>query len=402
MAALEYWLWLSSAEISLRAKAALLERFGDAESAFNSPNGAFRETAGLTRLETETLEKRDLSSARDIAAACAQQELSIVTMQDAAYPARLRYIFAPPVVLYVKGVLPPLDSSVAIAVVGTRHASVYGRKMARDLAYQMAASGAVILSGLTEGIDAEAAWGTLAAGGRCIGVLGTPHEAKCGQLADTVAARGALISEYAPGTRPQRSFFRERNRITAGLSLGVLAVEAPEKSGTRLFVEEAASQGKEIFAVPGNADAECSAGTLAMLKDGAKLATCGWDVLSEFEALYPGALRRSDALHAPEEPAPKPAPAGERSAPADKKPEAALDKPGGGDYIDLRQQLSELSEDQLRIIAAMDAGPVHVDDIVERSQLPVAKVLRQLTMLELKGYVGRIPGRRFERRITKK
>ena len=402
VAALETWLWLSSAELSLRAKAALLERFGDAETAFSSPDGAFREMTGLTRQEAETLEKRDLSRVRDIAAACAQQELRIVTMQDAAYPARLRYIFAPPVVLYVRGELPPLDSFPAVAVVGTRRASVYGRKMARDLSYQMAASGAMILSGLTAGIDAEAARGALAAGGRCIGVLGTPHEAERGRLAETVAARGALISEYAPGTRLQRSFFRERNRITAGLSLGVLAVEAPEKSGTRLFVEEAAAQGKEIFAVPGNADAEGSAGTLAMLKDGAKLVTCGWDVLSEFEALYPGALKRSSALHAPEEPAPKPVPVGEHSAPAEKKPKAALDKPGAGDYIDLKQQLSELSEDQLRIIAAMDAGPVHVDDIVERSQLPVAKVLAQLTMLELKGYVGRLPGRLFERKISKK
>lgn len=402
MAALETWLWLSSAELSLRAKTALLERFGDAENAFSAPSGAFLATPGLSRQEAELLERRDLGRVREIAALCAQQEVRIVTMQDAAYPARLRYIFAPPVVLYVRGELPPLDSLPAIAVVGTRRASVYGRKMARDLAFQMAASGAVILSGLTAGIDAEAAWGALAAGGKCIGVLGTPHEAERGQLAETVAARGALISEYAPGTRPQRSFFRERNRITAGLSLGVLAVEAPEKSGTRLFVEEAASQGKEIFAVPGNADAEGSAGTLAMLKDGAKLVTCGWDVLSEFEALYPGALKRSGALHAPEEPAPKPVPLGGRTAQAEKKPKPALDKPGAGDYIDLKQQLSELNEDQLRIIAVMDAGPVHVDDIVERSQLPVAKVLAQLTMLELKGYVGRLPGRLFERRITKK
>ena len=195
MAALEYWLWLSSAELSLRAKAALLDRFGDAETAFNAPSGAFLETAGLSRQEAELLEKRDLRRVREIAALCGQQELRILTMQDAAYPARLRYIFAPPVVLYVKGELPPLDSSVAIAVVGTRRASVYGRKMARDLAYQMASSGAVIVSGLTAGIDAEAAWGTLAAGGQCIGVLGTPHELERGQLADTVAARGALISE---------------------------------------------------------------------------------------------------------------------------------------------------------------------------------------------------------------
>ena len=395
MAALEYWLWLSASEISARAKAAVLEQFGDPETAFFAPDGALAGLEGLSRQEGETLERRNLGAVNGIVTACAQQELHILTMQDAAYPRRLTHIFAPPAVLYVRGELPPVDSSVAIAVVGTRKASVYGRKMARDLSYQMASSGAVIVSGLTAGIDGETAWGALQAGGRVVGVLGTAHEAERGQLANTVAARGALISEYPPGSRQLRSNFRDRNRITAGLSLGVLAVEAPEKSGTRLFVEEAANQGKEIFAVPGNADAESSAGTLAMLKEGAMLATCGWDVLREFDALYPGALRRTEQLHAPEEPAPKP-------EPAEKKKEPALDKPKSGGYIDLKQQLSELSEDQLRIIAAMDAGPVHVDDIVERSQLPVAKVLGQLTMLELKGYVGRLPGRRFERIITKK
>ena len=308
MAALEYWLWLSASEVSARAKAALREHFGDAQAAFFSPPGAFTGLDGVSLREAETLEKRDLSRVREIALACEQQELRILTFQDAAYPARLRNIFAPPVVLYVKGELPPLDSCVSIAVVGTRRATVYGLRMARDLSFQMASAGAVILSGLTMGIDAEAAIGALRAGGKCIGVLGTPHEAEHGALAVSVAARGALISEYAPGTRRQRSNFRERNRITAGLSLGVLAVEAPEKSGTRLFVEEAASQGKEIFAVPGNADAESSAGTLAMIKEGAKLATCGWDVLGEFAAIYPGALRQTGAVHAPEDEVPSPQP----------------------------------------------------------------------------------------------
>ena len=395
MAALEYWLWLSSAAVSPRAKQAVIERFGDLEGAFFSPRGALACLDGVSPAEAQTLEQRDLSRVNEIARACREQGLRILTLQDAGYPARLRYIYAPPVVLYVKGELPPMDTSVAIAVVGTRRASVYGRRMARDLAYQMASAGAVILSGLTAGIDAEAAIGALSAGGSCVGVLGTAHETEQGRLAASVGARGALISEYAPGTIQQRSFFRDRNRITAGLSLGVVAVEAPEKSGTRLFVEEAASQGKEIFAVPGNADAESSAGTLAMLKDGAKLVTCGRDVLSEFEELYPGVLHHSDALRAPEE-------VPETPVPVEKKAPPALDKAESTDYIDLKQQLSQLSEDQLRILAAMEAEPLHVDDIVERSQLPVAKVLGQLTMLELKGYVGRLPGRRFERRITKK
>ncbi len=395
MAALEYWLWLSSSGVSPKAKAALLARFGDAETAFFAPPKAFEKLEGVSAQEAQRLEKRELRRAHEIAGACERQGIRILTLQDAAYPVRLRNIFAPPVVLYVKGTLPPIDSSVAIAVVGTRQASLYGRKMARDLAYQMAQSGAVILSGLTKGIDEAAAQGALQAGGKIVGVLGTPHEEERGQLARSVAAWGALISEYPPGTGQSNLFFRERNRITAGLSVGVLAVEAPEKSGTRLFVEEAASQGKEIFAVPGNADALSSAGTLEMLKEGAKLATCGWDVLCEFEKVYPGTLHRSERLHAPEEAKPEP-------PKKEKPPKGALDKKSGGDYIDLKQQLGALSEDQLRIITAMEATPTHVDDIVERSQLPVSKVLAQLTVLQVKGYVQRLPGQRYERKITRK
>lgn len=395
MAALEYWLWLSSSGVSPKAKAALLARFGDAEQAFLAPPKAFENLEGVTPREAERLERRELRRAHELAGACERQGIRILTLQDAAYPTRLRNIFAPPVVLYVKGTLPPIDGSVAIAVVGTREASLYGRKMARDLAYQMAQSGAVILSGLTKGIDGEAAHGALQAGGKIVGVLGTPHEEERGQLACSVAAWGALISEYPPGAGRSNSFFRERNRITAGLSVGVLAVEAPEKSGTRLFVEEAASQGKEIFAVPGNADAASSAGTLEMLKEGAKLATCGWDVLSEFEKVYPGTLHRSERLHAPEEPRPEP-------QKKEKPPKGALDKSSAGDYIDLKQQLSELNEAQLRVLTAMEAEPSHVDDIVERSQLPVSKVLAQLTVLQIKGYVQRLPGQLYERKITRK
>ncbi|MEI3061566.1 MAG: DNA-processing protein DprA [Oscillospiraceae bacterium] len=128
-------------------------------------------------------------------------------------------------------------------------------KMGRKLAYEIVRGGGVVgAAALTSGVDAAAARGALLAGGRCVGV-GTPHECEAGTLAAEVAARGALISEYPPGTKPEKHFFRDRNRIAAGLSVGVTVVEAPERSGARLFAETAMEQGREIFAVPGNADA---------------------------------------------------------------------------------------------------------------------------------------------------
>ena len=295
MSALSYWIWLSNAELSVRTKAALMEHYGDAETAFFAPAGEFAHIEGVSRADAAILERRDMSDTARIIEECQAQGLSVISYQDSAYPSRLRNIYAPPPVLYIKGRLPAVDDNAVIAVVGTRKATPYGLKMARTIAGEIVRCGGIVISGLTHGIDAAAAEGALSAGGICVGVLGTAHQDDAGVLYAGVAERGAVISEYAPGSPAQRSFFRDRNRITAGLSVGAVAVEAPEKSGTRLFVAEAAAQGKEIFAVPGNADAKMSAGTIDMLKDGAKPVTCGWDVVSEFEYLFPGKLRKAPA-----------------------------------------------------------------------------------------------------------
>ena len=249
------------------------------------------------------------------------------------------------------------------------------------------------MSLLTSGVDAAAARGALLAGGRCVGVLGTPHECEAGTLAAEVAARGALISEYPPGTKPEKHFFRDRNRIAAGLSVGVTVVEAPERSGARLFAETAMEQGREIFAVPGNADAPNSVGTIAMIKDGAKPVVCGWDVLSEFESRFGGKLHELPECELPEE---------EEAQNADVPAKKSVDKPKDSDYIDLKKQLEGLNEDQLKIIAAIGKSASHIDDIIASTGLSTARVLSQLTVLEIKGYVRRDPGRRVALNIAKK
>mgnify|MGYP004571658047 FL=1 len=400
MSALSYWIWLSNAELSVRTKAALMEHYGDAETAFFAPAGEFAHIEGVSRADAAILERRDMSDTARIIEECQAQGLSVISYQDSAYPSRLRNIYAPPPVLYIKGRLPAVDDNAVIAVVGTRKATPYGLKMARTIAGEIVRCGGIVISGLTYGIDAEAAEGALNAGGICVGVLGTAHQDDAGVLYAGVAERGAVISEYAPGSPAQRSFFRDRNRITAGLSVGAVAVEAPEKSGTRLFVAEAAAQGKEIFAVPGNADAKMSAGTIDMLKDGAKPVTCGWDVVSEFEYLFPGKLRKA------------PASRGEMrrieaesvgNAPVlQKETKKVIDKENGRRYIDLKDQLRDLSETQLKIITAVDNGGTHIDDIIETTGLGTATVLAQLTVLEIKGYIRREAGRRIALNTAKK
>ena len=395
MSAVKYWIWLSALDtLSVRAKAALIRRFGDAESVFFAPRDALAQCDGVSASESAVLSRRDLTRVDEILADCAEQHLSIITMQDALYPKRLKSIYAPPVVLYVRGHLPQIDDEAVIAVVGTRSASPYGLKMGRQIAYEIASCGGIVVSGLTHGIDAAAARGAMAADGICLGVLGTAHEQQDGELAMEVCRRGALISEYAPGRVSQLSFFRERKRISAGLSVGAVAVEAPEKSGTLLFAAEALEQGREVFAVPGNADAPGCRGTNSLLKDGATPATCGWDVMAEFAARFPDKIRRSAAL-CPEQTPPAPAdapPAGETARRADGKKE--IDKEKSVEYIDLRTQLGLLSEAQLKIVSAIEKEPTHIDDIVEKTGLGAATVLTQLTVMTVKGLVRRVPGNR--------
>lgn len=403
MAALKYWIWLADAAVSPNAKSALLRRYGDAQRAFFAPTGELKTTDGVSAQDAQRLEARDLSEVAHIIDRCERLGIEIITFEDRAYPARLKNIYAPPPVLYVKGKLPQIDDSAAIAVVGTRRASGYGLKMARDIAFEIIQCGGLVISGLTCGIDAAAAAGALSAGGKCVGVLGTSITDDNTELAAKVAQSGALVSEYAPGVKPKRSFFRDRNRITAGLALGALAVEAPERSGTKLFIAEAAEQGKELFAVPANADATNSAGTIDMLKDGAKLVTNGWDVMSEFEWRFP------DSVHRPElsavkaaKPAPLPPEITKNRAPRREKTKKVIDNEKNTKYIDLKAQLEGLNENQLKIVGAIRPGGTHIDDIIEATGLSAATVLAQLTVLEIKGFVSRQSGRRFLLNTAKK
>ncbi len=409
MAALEYWLWLSAAAVSPKGQTALLEHYRDPESAFFAPKGDFSLVERLSPRECQLLEERDLDAGKRVLEQCARQNLQILTYQDAAYPRRLKNIYAPPVVLYAKGRLPDVDREAVVSVIGTRKASVYGLKMGRDLAYQICRCGGAVATLLTNGIDAEAARGALMADGCCIGVLGTAHEEDRTALGMEVAGRGVLLSEYPPTRRAQKQFFRERNRIASGLSVSIVVVEAPERSGTRLFAQEALEQGKEVFAVPGNVNAENSAGTLEMLKDGARIATCGWDVLEEFTARFPDRLHDAGREAAPwdfrrpqakpmEEKAPEPLPQ-PKPRTEEKK---SVDKTEEQDYIDLRTQLAQLPEEQLAIVTAIGRESVHVDDIIVKTGLPTGTVLRHLTLLTIKKYVRRNPGNFYTLNITAK
>ena len=426
MSALKYWVWLS-ALTGLRPKRRfeLLETFGDPEKVYYADERLLREKLSLTDAELRLVLNRSLERAEGILESCRTDDIHIVSFQDAAYPLRLKNITDPPVVLYVKGRLPAIDEEAAIGVVGTRKATPYGIGMARKLGYEITKYGGLVVTGLAEGIDSAAAEGALRAGGSCIGVLGCAIDDIFPKFNDVlygdVALAGALVSEYPPMEALRRINFPERNRIISGFSLGTAVVEAPLKSGALITASLALEQGREVFAVPGNADAPNCAGANGLIRDGAQLVMSGRDVLSDFATQFKGkisfdSMQKSPVLaHGePAEPGfyePKTrVGAGETTAETGrgfaklrvKTDRKGIDKPEKREYIDLREQLAGLSERQLKIVSAMEEKSMHIDDIIEKTELTAPEVLSELTLLQIKGFVAQESGKRFTLMISKR
>jgi DNA processing protein len=284
--------------------------------------------------------------------------IKMIPFSDAAYPGSLRAIADPPPLLYVKGELRDNDSK-AIAIVGSRSASDYGRRIARDLARGLASFGFTVVSGMARGIDGMAHESALQAGGRTLAVLGSgvdrayPPEHE--MLYRRISESGAVISELPMGARPIAFNFPARNRLISGLSLGVVVVEATEKSGSLITASLAAEQGREVFAVPGEAGASRSRGSHRLIRQGAKLVESVEDIIEE---IAPQLSRNGDA-----------APASARSLPENSGPAA-------------RQIFALLKETSLQ-----------VDQVIEQSGLPAPQVLQVLLDLELQGFVCQTPGK---------
>ena len=397
MATLKYWLWLSTRK-GLRPEHInrLLEHFGTPEAAYFADPGEYELLEELPQGAGEVLLDKDLARAEAILADCDRLGVRILTCGDADYPDRLKNIFDPPAVLYVKGRLPAFDEELAISVVGSRKPSEYGRRMAARLGLELAQGGALVISGIAQGLDTEALKGALKGGGAVVSVLGCgvdvhyPWQNR--HLYDDVAAAGALISEYPPGTEPEGWHFPVRNRILSGLSLGVVAVECTLKSGTMSTVNQAIDQDRDIYAVPGNVDAPLSEGPDRLIQQGAKLVTCGRDIIREYEGRFPIQIRRAEPLPPEAEEARlardgRSAP--KRTAPAQQKP---VDNEPKQEYIDK----SGLTDDQVDVLLALGERSLLAEDLIEATQLPAKRVLTALTLLQVQGHVAEQPGKRFQ------
>lgn len=424
MSTLKYWVWLSALTgLRPQKRFDLLKAFGEPEKIYYADEKLLRETLSLTESEMRLVLDKSDDRANAIIDSCLAENISIISYQDVSYPQRLKNIFDPPVLLYVKGRLPSIDEQAAIAVVGTRKATPYGVKMGRKLGFEISKSGGLVVTGLAEGIDTSAAEGALRAGACCVGVLGCAIDDVFPRFNDLlytdVSQSGALVSEYPPGEAINRKNFPERNRIISGLSVGVTVIEAPLKSGALITASLALEQGREVFAVPGNADAPNCVGSNALIKDGAQLVTSGWDVLSSFSQqfcfseapLQKTAVFSKDELESDSVYTERKARKSSSDEPENgrgfaklrvKTDRKRIDNDKKREYIDLQEQLSGLSERQLKIVSVMDEKSLHIDDIIDKAGLTAPEVLSELTILQIKGFVSQENGKRFTLNISKR
>ncbi|MBQ8389944.1 MAG: DNA-processing protein DprA [Oscillibacter sp.] len=392
MSSLKYWLWLTSLPgLGNQARLSLLRRFPDVEDIYYAEEGELLLTEGLTRDQAAILSDKSLRTAEEILGDCQRLGLRILTIQDAEYPSRLKNIYDPPVLLYSKGRLPAIDEEAAVAVVGTRDCTPYGVSCARKLGHGLAKGGAVVVSGLAKGVDAEASRAALRAGGFTVGVVGNgldiAYPASSRFLYEDTAAGGVLLSEYPPGTRPAAGHFPARNRIISGLCVATVVVEAPEKSGALITAANALDQGRDVFAVPGPIDAPTSVGCNRLIRDGAGLAADAWDILREYEDRFPGKLRQEGTGETPVETPPIHQ---ARPEPKAVLPSYSLKKEGRG-----------LTDDQIALLRLLpEEDGMVVDDLVDLSELPVRRVLSALTVLEVDGLAAQHPGKRYTRNVT--
>ena len=352
----QYWVAFSLVKgIGAVRFQALLNFFGDPQIAWGAPTEALRE-AGLSEKVIENVV--ELRSAINLDQVWDQLEakgITVLIQTDENYPRRLQELEQPPPVLYMLGELTSEDEW-AVAVVGTRRVTAYGRQVAEDIAGTLARNGISVISGLARGIDSISHQAALHAGGRTIAVLGSgldriyPPENR--RLAEQIAAHGALISDYAPGTPPEASNFPPRNRLISGLSLAVVIVEAGQTSGALITAAFAADQGREVFAVPGNISSPGSKGTNRLIRDGAQPLLHPEQVLEALELTMVAEQRTARVV-----------------LPADA----------------VEAQLFE----------ALGREPLHIDEIRSRTDLPIEKVTATLALMELKGMVRQVGGMQY-------
>ncbi|MCX7710677.1 MAG: DNA-processing protein DprA [Clostridia bacterium] len=362
---IKHWVWLSSIpQIGAVKSRKLLEHFGDPKCIWEADILDLKGLDFLTAANVNSIRNvKYREEAEKHFENIYKYGIKVIPITDKAYPEYLRNIYDPPVVLYSRGKLGKDEKR--LAVVGSRKATTYGLNIAKTISHDLAQMGIAIVSGMARGVDSFAHKGALDAKGRTIAVLGCgldtvyPRENK--ELMENIEVSGATISEYIPGVKPMPQNFPARNRIISGLSLGVIVIEAGDKSGSLITADFALEQGREVFAVPGNLDSMNSKGTNRLIKEGAKMITGVDDILEELKMNFESEEIQKQEFSVP------------------------VKKPF---YHDLDQ-------DEIKLVENLQPQPLHIDALASKCCFSIQATHSIITMLELKGIVEQDPGKIF-------
>ena len=443
------WIWLAekcgagSTEL-LR----LIEKLGNIDDIFDADYDGYCETGVSERL-CEDLCDKDLEKSMKILSYCQTSGVSVLTYDGERYPVSLRSLKDPPAVLYCLGELPDLNKRLCISMVGTRTMSEYGMRAAYKIAYEVASTGAVVVSGMALGIDGIASCAAIAAGGKTVAVLGCGidriYPASHKTLWEAIRRHGAIITEFAPTTEPRGANFPIRNRIISGLGQGTVVIDAALDSGSMITAKCAILQGRDIYAVPANIDSQNSSGTNSLIRDGAQAVLCGNDIIRNYMYLYrdrlntvalmkaekrsdididfvsrmgvamrttPGGLKKNVTDNPPAEKKPAVKPKAVKNEDAAKasaaevkkvspsanepevKPSPAIEKRGD----DSAAALAKLSEKQRKIFDEMPLDRAVTVDYLTKTGFALGEVISALTVLEIKGLVSSLPGALYIRK----
>jgi DNA processing protein len=359
----ELTIWISSIPGIGAIKAnKLLSYFKSPEEVFWADEVALFQTGFLSRNDVlNILDKKHKENLYLLLEKIYKSDISVVSIKDEKYPGYLKNIYDPPPVLFYKGEIKKEEN--ALAIVGSRKATSYGIKMSEVIADSLGQMGFTIISGMARGIDAAAHEACLKAGSRTIAVLGCgvdvvyPPESR--GLMNRIIEQGTVISEFIPGTQPLAYNFPQRNRIISGLSLGIIVIEAGEKSGSLITAHIALEQGREVFALPGNVSSSKSAGTNKLIRDGAKIITGIEDIVDELQILN-----------------------------IDKKKE----------YLNRKinnKTMNALGNDEKKVIMELESGEIHIDELSRKTGFDIKKLSSLLVVLEMGGLLEQLPGKKY-------
>ena len=416
----------------------LLETFGTPYDLYKADESELEGLPCSQNLKTRLADK-SLKEATRIAEYCKQNRVRILFWQDEDYPSSLRPLRDPPVLLYCKGNLPDLSRKLCISVVGTRSMSEYGKRIAYRIGYELGAAGAVVVSGMALGNDGVAAAGTMLAGGSTVAVLGcgidVPYPREHDRLFSEIISRGAVLTEFAPGTPPEGKNFPIRNRIISGLSQGTVVVEGDVKSGAMITARTAIMQGRDIYAFPGNVGETNSAGTNSLISDGAAIALSARDILENYTFLYrdsldlvklmraekksdidEDALSRMGVCTRTERPKEKSQASPEKEAPKQSRRQTGgyrgatprdqsartptapppVSEPAYGDASE--RMLKSLNDTQRRLFELLPLDHAVTIDYLTREGFTVGEIMAAMTVLEIKGLTVTLPGGLYSRK----